>query len=102
MKIRSKLTKLEHSVTVEEWGKIKARGDASKYVIISTDEQENPVPTEAEKADYNNIVKDATKLFRAKKYEEAKVLYERAAAIKPTALITEKLQEIESYLDFKE
>lgn len=103
MKIRSKKTNLEHTVDKTGWEKIKARGDANKYIIVSnapttTDNK----PEDTHKADYNRIVKDANRKMGKKDYEGAKKLYEQAEAIKPSTLITEKLGEIQGFLDLSE
>ena len=103
MKIRSKKTNLTHTVDKAGWEQIKARGDAAKYVVISNESPEQATPpADTNAADYNNIVKQATKAFKSKKYEEAKKLYEQAAAINSTDLITEKLAEINGILDLQE
>lgn len=103
MKIRSIKTKLEHTVTKEGWEKIQARGDGSKYVIVSNAPvKENKPPEDTNKADYNHLVKDANRKMGKKDYEGAKKLFEQAQAIKPSTLITEKLGEIQSILDIKE
>lgn len=103
MKIQSKKTKLFHTVTKEDWEKIKGWGDASKYIIVSNAPAETPKPPEdTNKANYQSVLKDATKAFGKKNWEKAKELYLKAQAIKPTALIKEKLAEIDGFLDFKE
>lgn len=103
MKIRSKKTNLEHTVDTTGWEKIKARGDANKYIIVSnapttTDNK----PEDTHKADYNRIVKAANRKMGKKDYEEAKKLYEQAQAINSTTLITEKLGEIQSFLELND
>lgn len=104
MVIRSKKTKLEHTIPEEDWAKIKARGDASKYIIVSNSASVNrlKVPEDTHKANYNQIVKDATKAFKAKQYQKAKELYVQADAIKSSDLVTEKLAQIQEFLDFEE
>lgn len=103
MKIRSKKTNLEHTVDKAGWEKIKARGDASKYVIVSNEltTEANP-PEDTHKADYNRIVKNANRKMGKKDYEGAKELYLQAQAIKPSTLITEKLAEIQSFLELND
>lgn len=99
MKIRSKKTKLEHTVTAEGWEAIKGRGDAPKYIIVANDTKSEKQPEDTHKADYNRIVKDANRKMAKKDYDGAKKLYEQAAAINKTDLITEKLAEIQGFTE---
>ena len=53
MRLRSTKTKLEHEVTPEGWIKMKARGDSSKYTILSNGSRKGdrkPMPEEVRKA----------------------------------------------------
>ena len=100
MKIKSKLTKLEQTVTPEDWAKMLARGAGGKFDIISKDDEppETNVPLESQKADYSGILKKANKAFKDKQWPAAKESFEAAKAIKETEYITGKLSEIEKIL----
>lgn len=98
MKIRSKKTQLVHTVTPEEWARMRVRGDASKYIIVNSGTAPAVAPAELADADYNQILKDATKAYKAKRYDDAQDLYQKANSIKPTALIQEKLAELADLL----
>ena len=103
MLIRNKKTGVEHPCTPEMWESLKNRNLSSKYVIVNAGKDKPAAPPEdTNAANYNKLVKDATKLFKAEKYEEAQKLYLQATAIKKTDLVTEKLNEIEALLNITE
>lgn len=99
MIIRSKKTKLEHEISTEEWEQIKSRGDSSNYVIVKADTKQINAPDDVAAADYNNIVKQANAAMKKKQHEKAFDLFTQANGIKPTALIQEKLSELEEILE---
>lgn len=101
MTIRNTKTQIvTKDVTPEAWEGMKSRGMHINFVIVSRDDEADatPKPKEVVNKSYQNILKEATKLHKLKKYSEAKVKYLEAQAIKPTPLITEKIEDIEAQL----
>lgn len=94
MLIRSKLTKLEHTVTPEQWAKIKSRGQAGKYVVVSKSTEQPTAPKDVQGASYEDSLKAAMILYKEEKWEEAKVAFEDVRRIKNTRIVRDKLEEI--------
>lgn len=98
VKIKSKKTGLvPNNVTAEDWDKMKGRGDAKNFDIISSDDDPkiDEKPSDLSDKNYQDILKTATKNFKDGKLERAKKGFLKAQAIKDTDLIKEKLAEIE-------
>ena len=82
MRIINKKTKLPYEVSPEDWAKLQANGESRKYKVDKSKPQEVKAPKLIIEPTYESILKDANKLFKAKKYKESKELYLKVPAIK--------------------
>lgn len=99
MIVRNRLTKVEYSISEEDWVIIGKRGEQSKYIVVNSDNNtSSETPTEAKKANYGDLVKEAKATFTANKFEEALELYEKALKIRETKTIKQKIAEIQEIL----
>lgn len=105
MLIKSKKTGLEHIVDAAGWANLVARGEARKFIILAKDTPEpdqEQVPEDLHTVSYNKLVKQGTKAFKAKEYNEAQKLYLQAAEIKKTSFVSDKLAQIANLLEEEE
>lgn len=99
MKIKSKKTGLVHVVEDGVWEKIKKRGDATKYIIVSNAQTNvEKIPNEAKQADHKTLVKEGLEAFNAMELEKAQALYLQAQDIKKTDSVEKKLVEIDDLI----
>ena len=97
MRIKSKKTELEFTVTEEDWNAITERGDARKYIVLSKATKTAP-PVNEDVADVKQIMRSASTAMKEERYEDAKSLYLEAKEIKETPLVLKKLAELDKLM----
>ena len=99
MQIKSRKTKLTHTVTDADWENMKKQGIAKNFDVVSTQDAAQPsAPAELGIA-FADHVKTADAAYKAKDYKAAQASYTAAKAIKSSKKIEERLAELSDLVE---
>lgn len=103
IQLKNKKTGAPYEVSEESWEKMKQNGDSRKYdnLSASTSKGKVAMPAESGGADYDGLLKAATKLFKEGKWQQAKDKFLAVKAIKETQYTIDRLAAIEMKLNAK-
>lgn len=96
MKIKSKLTGKEQTVSGKDWDIILGRGDGNKYTVIDKSETEAPAAPADLPKNYKRTVQAGDKALKEGRLVDALESYVAANEIKPSDQLTETILKIEA------